>query len=661
MVPLSDAAAEPEPGADPTAAIATVRELCAAVAGAAPLREFAVAAQLDHEVELSRGDARVAMVWPAVWRDPSQVERHLQAVVEGKAALVLCGSEAELAGVVPTLRGRAAFAAVALPVSAGRLALELGNACEMLSLRRRVAEGAQTAERYRYEVDKLLRTARALASERDVRKLLAAILHSARRLTGADAGSVYVLEGEAERADQRLLHFMLSQNDSQRIDFSERTLPIDGTSIVGAAVLTRKPINLADLYAPEFAANPYGFHHDRSFDEKTGYQTRSMLTVPMLDAHDEVIGVIQLINRKREPSRRLERSEDFLENVVAFDAKAEELALALASQAGVSLENALLYKEVRDLFEGFVHASVIAIESRDPTTSGHSQRVATLTVELARVVDRVEAGPLAQLHFGPDDLKEIEYAGLLHDFGKVGVREKVLVKAKKLYDHERDLIQARFDYIRKALEAEQFERKIAAGREAWPAIDGELAARRAELDRYLELVVRANEPTVLPEGGFEALKDIAARSYRTPGGEERPYLSPDEVAALSIPRGTLTDVERMEIESHVTHTYNFLRKIPWGRQFQDVPMIAGSHHETLDGRGYPRHLSAPAIPVEARMMSIADIFDALTASDRPYKKAIPADKALSIIESEVGRGRLDAELFRVFVEAKIFQIVLAQS
>jgi HD-GYP domain-containing protein (c-di-GMP phosphodiesterase class II) len=498
-----------------------------------------------------------------------------------------------------------------------------------------------------------------LASQRDVRALLAAILRSARQMTGADAGSVYVVERPEPGTEERLLHFMLSQNDSVAIDFSERTLTVDGKSIVGAAVIGREPINIPDLYALDFDQNPYGFQHDRSFDQRTGYATRSMLTVPMSDAQGDVIGVIQLINKKRDPARRLRAATEFDAEVVPFDAPSVELARALAAQAGVSLENALLYQEVRELFEGFVHASVMAIESRDPTTSGHSQRVATLTVGLARVVDGIADGPLVGWRFSVDDLKELEYAGLLHDFGKVGVREKVLVKAKKLYEPDRMLIQARFDYIRSHLESEHLRRKTQAPREAWPALEAELASRLEELDRFGELVAQANEPAVLPQGGGDTLAELGARSYRTPRGEERPYLEAEEIVALSIPRGSLTERERVEIESHVTHTYNFLRKIPWGRQFRNVPAIAGAHHEKLDGSGYPRGLHAPAIPIGARMMAISDIYDALTASDRPYKRAIPTEKALAIIESEVKAGKCDADLFRVFVEAGVYRLVRA--
>ncbi len=531
-------------------------------------------------------------------------------------------------------------------------------------------------DRFRYEVAELVATSRALSSERDIRKLLALILEKTRQVTGADAGSVYVLEerdgapvaapgpssGEAKR-----LHFMMSQNDSLKIDFKEFTLGVDEKSIVGKAVLTAKPINIPDLYKlSDPGHNPWGFQHNRSFDDKTGYRARSMLTVPMLSAESEVIGVIQLINKKRNPASRLTSAADFDAEVVPFDERSEEFALALASQAGLSLENAMLYEEIKDLFEGFVDASVQAIESRDPTTSGHSRRVATLSVALAERVDALSEGPFAAVTFSPTALKQLEYAGVLHDFGKVGVREKVLVKAKKLYDEDRQAIKLRFAYIRKTLECDHAERKLRMAtelsRDELPArfaeADGELVRKMAELESAWAFILKANEPTVLEEGGLERLVEIGQMMYMGPELEPRPYIEREEVAALQIRRGSLTDVERVEIESHVVHTYNFLKKIPWGKRFADVPKIAGAHHEYLNGGGYPRHLPAGDIPVEARIMTIADIFDALTASDRPYKKAVPIDRALGIIESEVKAGKCDPQLFKVFVEGEVYKKVL---
>lgn len=525
----------------------------------------------------------------------------------------------------------------------------------------------KTAERARYEVAELLAASRALSSERDIRKLLTLILEKTRQVTGADAGSVYVLEEDEREATGKRLHFMLSQNDSIKIDFKEFTLGVDGKSIVGKAVLTAKPINIPDLYRlSDPAHNPWGFQHNRTFDEKTGYRARSMLTVPMLSAENEVIGVVQLINKKRDPASRLTTPKDFEDQVVPFDERSEEFAFALASQAGLSLENAMLYEEIKDLFEGFVDASVQAIESRDPTTSGHSRRVATLSVALATSVDAVAEGPFKDVRFTPTSLKQLEYAGVLHDFGKVGVREKVLVKAKKLYEEDRRSIRLRFDYIRKAIEADHAERKLRMAMELsrdelpprFLEAEADLARKLAELDGAWAFINKANEPTLLEEGGLERLVEISQLMYMTPEGEPRPYIEREEVAALQVRRGSLTDIERVEIESHVVHTYNFLKKIPWGKRFADVPRIAGAHHEYLNGAGYPRHLPAADIAVETRIMTIADIFDALTASDRPYKKAVPIDRALGIIESEVKAGKCDPDLFRVFVESEVYKKVL---
>jgi HD-GYP domain-containing protein (c-di-GMP phosphodiesterase class II) len=526
------------------------------------------------------------------------------------------------------------------------------------------------ADRFRYEVAELLAASRALSSERDIRKLLTLILEKTRQVTGADAGSVYVLEEEPAApgaAAPKRLHFMLSQNDSLKIDFKEFTLGVDEKSIVGKAVLTAKPINIPDLYKlSDPAHNPWGFQHNRSFDEKTGYRARSMLTVPMLSAENEVIGVIQLINKKRDAARTLTKAADFEDEVIPFDDRAEEFALALASQAGLSLENAMLYEEIKDLFEGFVDASVQAIESRDPTTSGHSRRVATLSVALATCVDAAGEGPFRDVRFSATTLKQLEYAGVLHDFGKVGVREKVLVKAKKLYEEDLRAIRMRFAFIRRSLEGDHAERKLRMAlelaREELPPrfadADADLARKLAELEGAWAFINKANEPTVLEEGGLERLVEIGQLVYMGPDGEPRPYIEREEVAALQVRRGSLTDVERVEIESHVVHTYNFLKKIPWGKRFADVPRIAGAHHEYLNGGGYPRHLASAEIPLESRIMTIADIFDALTASDRPYKKAVPIDRALGIIESEVKAGKCDAQLFRVFVDGEVYKKVL---
>jgi hypothetical protein len=287
--------------------------------------------------------------------------------------------------------------------------------------------------------------------------------------------------------------------------------------------------------------------------------------------------------------------------------------------------------------------------------------VASLTVTLAQVTENVGTGKWKGVKFTPDEMQEIRYASLLHDFGKVGVREPLLVKAEKLYPHEFDLLKARFDLARKDRQFASVQRRLDALSMRGPgelgAIDAEEDAKLArdlkELDEALEFIAGCNRPTVLEKGGFERLAGLSQLSFADSHERPQTLLSPHEVASLSIPRGSLSPVERREIESHVTHTFKFLNRIKWTRALQRVPEIAYAHHEKLDGKGYPRSIPTDRIPVQSKMMAIADIYDALTASDRPYKKAVPHDLALDILKKEASGGQLDMELFNIFVEAEV--------
>jgi HD-GYP domain-containing protein (c-di-GMP phosphodiesterase class II) len=405
---------------------------------------------------------------------------------------------------------------------------------------------------------------------------------------------------------------------------------------------------------------PFTFNTD--FDSKSGYLTRSILAVPMINPQGRVVGVLQLINRKRDPWVLLTTKLDSERNVMSYSRRDLALISSLASQAAVAVENSTLYEEIHRLFEGFVRAAVTAIEARDPATSGHSFRVADLTLGLAEVVDRCTTGGYAETHFSPAQMRELRYAALLHDFGKVSVRENVLVKAKKLYPNQLEIIRERFHGIASALREEDARRRldfaIAHGadalRNAAPKFDAELADRLRNIEEALEMILASNEPTVLPEGDFKKLLEIAHLTF-TRDGEREPYLRDDEVRLLSIPKGSLDDDERLQIESHVVHSYNFLRQIPWTREMRDVALIARGHHEKLDGSGYPYGITGEQIPVQTRMMTIVDIFDALAAADRPYKRAVPVERALDILAEETRAGMLDQALFRLFVEAKIFE------
>jgi HD-GYP domain-containing protein (c-di-GMP phosphodiesterase class II) len=498
----------------------------------------------------------------------------------------------------------------------------------------------------------------ALSNERNTDALLELILTKSREITCCDAGSLYLVEEEPEGGKH--LVFKLTQNDSHAAPFTQFTLPINTQSIAGYAAATGKILNIKDAY--RILHLP--FRLNRDLDRKYGYRTKSMLVVPMQNQKNEVIGVLQLINAKMHADARLTTRHLVHQEVIPFSKRSQELAASLASQAAVALENNLLYRDIQRLFEGFVKASVTAIESRDPTTFGHSERVATLTVGLAEVVDREETGGYRDVRFSRVDIQELRYASLLHDFGKVGVREEVLVKAKKLYPAQMSLVHKRFQYIKKVLELEDCRKKLdyvlRHGNQdyaaAFAACDAELGAMSQQLEDFLQHILQANEPTVLPEKTSEKLTEIAGWTFQGPDAPGEALLSPDELRLLSIPKGSLDPEERLQIESHVIHSFRFLSQIPWTKELRRIPDIARGHHEKLDGSGYPYHMKDEEIPFQSKIMTIADIFDALTARDRPYKRAVPVERALDIIGQEVKSQLIDPELFRLFLDAKIFKL-----
>lgn len=517
-----------------------------------------------------------------------------------------------------------------------------------------------SASRVSHELEELNRIGIALSETRDVGQLLDLILRKSREITSADAGSLYLVE-QADGTGR--LRFKLTQNDSVEFPFTEFTLPITDQSIAGYCALHGKVVELADAYR---VPKSMPFQFNKSFDDQAGYRTRSLLALPMKNGKGEVLGVLQLLNCKRNWKAKLADAKAVAKNVHAFPEHAVRLGLSLASQAAVAYENSRLYRDIENLFDGFVQASVKAIEQRDPTTSGHSHRVSEMTVALAEAVDRESRGPYSELRFSREQMKEIRYAALLHDFGKVGVREEVLVKAKKLYPLQYARLMDRFDYIRRDIEATAAEKKVEAllyhskreATEKMKAIDAESSLLIAELERCAEFVARVNEPTIMPSHDFAFAGEMAKKSYLDPRGTERPYLTEDEVQMLSIPRGSLDPEERRQIELHVLHSFAFLAQIPWTQEYKQIPEIARAHHEKLNGKGYPYGLNSAAIPVQAKMMTICDIFDALSATDRPYKRAVPTDRALDILKFCVREGEVDGELLRLFVDAQVYRVAV---
>mgnify|MGYP003327461776 FL=1 len=618
---------------------------------------------------------RAEVVREAALPDPASLDReraHVVVVPLAMASDVSIAPLAELAGVIglagaagawPDLTALEGLLSGLLtpdtPIDAARLTLRAGlrHGATLLASRRASQFDARDAG----DVRELARVGVALSTERDLGTLLGLILTQARRIAGADAGSIFLVM--RPREGPPTLRFTLTQNHSMpELQLQEFEMPIDHHSLAGYCTITRESLRIDDVYDLH-GDMPYRFN--RAVDDVTGYRTKSTLVIPMQTHLQEVVGVVQLINQKRNPNAVLRTHEDVAREVVPFDVRSVEMVEALASQAGVAIENSRLYEDIERLFEGFVTAAVTAIESRDPATSGHSWRVATLTCTLAEAVDRGGTGRYRETTFTRDQLRELRYAGLLHDFGKVGVREQVLVKQKKLYPGDLDLVKQRVLLLQQRADL-QFEHHRAEflythGRTGYAeAVEQLDAARRAERDRlheFLEAVVAANEPTVLHERNSDAIRASHLQTFVDLDGIERPLLDENALRFLMISRGNLDAAERREIESHVTHTFRFLDQIPWTTALQGVPSIAYGHHEKLNGAGYPRQLTAEAIPVQTRMMTISDIYDALTATDRPYKRAVPLDQAIRILRAEAAEGAIDAELLDTFVEARVFASV----
>jgi len=495
-------------------------------------------------------------------------------------------------------------------------------------------------------VKKLNQIGIALSSETRLDRLLDLIVRELRAFTRADAGSIYIRSGET-------LRFEVAQNDTLQKrqgaaaeSFRPFPLPLTKKSIAGYVALTGETLNIKDVYDLD-ESTEYGFN--REFDQRNNYRSKSMLVVPMFDHRSENIGVLQLINALDDHGR-----------VVSFKPELEELVLSLASQAAVAIRNALLINSIKNLFAALVQYSASAIDARSPHTAGHSRRVATLALQVAQAVNRQTEGPFAQVSLSEEELEELSYAAWLHDIGKIGVREWVLEKANKLNDTRMDLIRTRFDQIRLGTVLNfhtQRLKLLAEGHldsEAQAALQAEQERRLAELNDDLEFITRINTPGWLSDEDVIRLGRIAEKEYTDGNGRRAPYLDEFEVKNLSIRKGNLTAEEYCEIQSHVNHTLNIVNKIPFTPELARIPIFAAAHHEMLNGTGYPQGLKGEQIPLQARILAVVDIFDALVARDRPYKKAMPVEKALTILQDEARMARLDQNLVDLFIQEKIW-------
>ena len=498
----------------------------------------------------------------------------------------------------------------------------------------------------------------ALSRERDIDRLLENILEAAKTITRADGGTLYSVTD-----DQSALKFEILRTDSLGISLGGTTgKPIDlpllplrtadggpNDSLVAAhAAIHDRTVNIADADS----AAGFDFSGTRAFDQRTGYRSQSFLTVPMKNHDLELIGVLQLINA-RDP----ETGE-----VITFSQADQSLAESLASQAAIALTNRLLITQLERLFESFVNLINLAIDEKSPYTGGHCQRVPALTMMLAEAVDATREGPLAAFKMSDRDRYELKMAGLLHDCGKITTPVHVVDKATKLqtiYDRI-GLVDTRFEVLKRDAELAALRRQLALR----PVVDvraegQELQALQHDihaLEEDREFLRRCNTGTeaMRPEDQ-QRVRDIAAmRHWRNPQGVQTSFLTAEEVENLTIRSGTLNQAERDTINYHIVATIKMLETLPWPRHLQNVPEYAGGHHERMDGKGYPRGLTREQMSLQARMMGIADIFEALTAADRPYKSGMTLSQALAIMCKMRDNGHIDPDLFEVFVRERVY-------
>ncbi len=594
---------------------------------------------------------------PPVFERVARNRRHELVTSLGSASLPVCLVVVDADDDIDRVRERHPHALIAgLDGSHPQVDLQLPRNAAASAVERLYAHAsALVAQRLQAESDlvaqhgrvrQLTEMAQALAGERDPARLLERILTEGRRLAQCEGGSLYLIDHENATP---ALNFKLVQNDAVDVTFEERRLHITATSLAGYVALTGEELNIPDAYAID-ADRPYRFNAD--FDRSTGYRSRSILVLPMRDHRAVVVGVLQFINRRIDGE------------VVAFDDETTEVLRAVGSQAAIAIQKNRLISDIRTLFEQFVQASVKAIERRDPTTSGHSFRVAQTTVSLFAALPRSGIARFRGLELSEENLTEVRYAALLHDFGKVGVREAVLVKSHKLPAERLEILNYRFELEKERLRSQALRQEIellhhgaADYVEAKRQIRAALAQQEARLDRFFSALVEANDPQVTPRAtaSLRVLDEIGALPFKELDGRDGRIVTQADLQALSVARGSLTAAERAEIQQHVAYTRDFLAVLPWPPELARVPLIAAAHHEKLDGSGYPLGLVGEEIPLASRVMTVCDIYDALTAMDRPYKPALPHDRALAILEEEVHAGMLDADIVSVFMAAGAYR------
>jgi HD-GYP domain-containing protein (c-di-GMP phosphodiesterase class II) len=529
-----------------------------------------------------------------------------------------------------------------------------------------------TLQDMRQDQEHLINIGKSLSTIKDADELLKNILMISKQITCADAGSIYITE-ENETV-KKYLRFKYSHTFSRNIPMEEFTLAINKNSIAGYVAVKGEVLNIPDAYNIPGNA-PYSF--DISFDKKTNYICRSMLVVPMRNHIDQIIGVIQLINSKKCSDNgrtksgneafniKLKTPKDFDELVSPFDSRYESLMESVAGQAAIAIENNRMIKQIQNQFEEFIKASVTAVESRDMATSGHSFRVAEICKEMARVISNKMSGPFKDIQYTNTEIKELEFAALLHDFGKVYIDINIFKKEKKLYQKEFENLILKLNYLYKFIELgyayKETNHPSKAAKKHITDLNDRKEDKLKKIIQIKEIITILNEPTITEKNPCQILskiqKEIKGIKLFDIDGNKINLITKNERLNLEIQRGSLNPLERKEIQNHVVLSYNFVSKIPWPPEFKNIPEIVLYHHEMLDGSGYPKGIKGNKIPIQARIMSIADIYDALIATDRPYKKSIKHSTALKILEEAAEKNKLDKDLLDIFIKQKIYKII----
>lgn len=505
-------------------------------------------------------------------------------------------------------------------------------------------------------VHRLSEIGMALSAEQDRNRLLEMIVELARSLTNADAGTLYIVDHTGMK-----LEFVVLQNDTMNVRLGGTsgnpvTLPpvhlftAEGepnhANVSSHVALTREYVNIDDVYCAE----GFDFSGTRRYDESTGYHSQSMLVMPMENHEHEIIGVLQLLNAKDKNS----------EQVVGFSQERLEAVRSLASQAAVALTNTQLINGLKELLYSFMQSIAAAIDAKSPYTRGHIDRVVDLTMRIAESINAQSEGPYADVRFSVDELEELKLAAWMHDVGKITTPVHVVDKSTKLEAivDRIEIVRARFRLIGKGLQTELLEKLLemagnGASRSEMFTVTEDMEKRRQDLEADLAFVESCNRPgEFMSDERIARVKAIAARSFDD-GGEQKPWLSEDEVQNLCIRKGTLTDAERKIIEDHTVVTFDMLGRLPFPKRLARIPEFAGSHHEKLDGTGYPNHIGGDALSLQARILAVADVFEALTAADRPYKEPMKLSQAVKILGFMVKDKHVDPEVFNLFLQSGV--------